>query len=131
MVRALIIAALLHPLHTSLARLDLEKNSVTVSLRVFADDLAAASGNKPFDYAAATLIVRDTRGDKIALSSCGSKQVGDLVWLCMRGAGIAATVESKVLFDRYSDQINVVQTVIAGRAHNLLFISGDSPKRIN
>ena len=131
MVRALIAAVLLHPLHTSLAQLTLEKNSVTVSLRAFADDLAAASSSKPFDYAAARLIVRDIKGQPIRLSPCGSKQVGDLVWLCLRGRGTAATVESKVLFERYTDQINVVQTVIAGHTRNMLFTSGDEAKRIN
>ena len=131
MVKALLLAALLHPLHTSLAQLTFDRNTITVSLRVFSSDLVAASDNKPFDYATATFIVRDARGKAIKLSSCGSKQVGDLTWLCLRGTGAAATVESRVLFDKYNDQINVVQTSIDGHSRNILFISGDHAKRIN
>jgi hypothetical protein len=131
MVKALLLAALLHPLHTSLAKLTIEKNSVTVSLRLFADDITAVAGNDAFTYAAATLIIRNPKGQSIRLASCGSQKVGDLVWLCLRGTGTAATVESKVFFERYQDQINIVQTVTAGHAHNLLFTSGDPPKRID
>jgi len=129
-VRALLLAVLLHPLHTSLAVLSLDRSSITVSLRMFSNDLAEVS-DKPFDYAASTFILRDAGGKPIKLTSCGSKVVGDLTWLCMRGMGTAVTVESKVLFDKYSDQINVVQAPVNGHSRNILFISRDHAKRLD
>lgn len=131
MVRALIAAILLHPLHTSLAQLTIESNAVTVSLRVFSDDISAASSSHPFDYAMSTFILRDASGKTIKLASCGSKQVGDLVWLCLKGQGTPASVESKVFFERYGDQVNIVQTTHNGRTRNMLFAAGDHAKKID
>jgi len=131
MVKALIAAILLHPLHTSLAQLTIEPNAVTVSLRVFSDDIAAASNSRPFDYALSTFILRDAKGKPIKLTSCGAKQVGDLVWLCLKGQGAPATVESRVFFERYGDQVNIVQTIHNGRTRNMLFASGDEAKKID
>ena len=131
MVKILLLAAMLHPLHTSLAELSISHNTISVSLRLFADDLKAVSSSRPFDYASATLVIRDSHGKAVKLTPCGQKQVGDLVWLCLKGSGDAATVESTVMFDRYRDQINVVQASFNGQTRNMLFTPGDRAKRIN
>ncbi len=133
-----------HPLHTSLAEIsfDAAHGLVLVSLRVFADDFTAASramsspaGQSPlFTYALSTFIVRDNAGHPVALVSCGGKRVGDLMWLCFRGRFPSyphgASVTSRILFDKYKDQINVVQAGYLGRKTSLLFTPGDGAKQI-
>jgi hypothetical protein len=137
MVRRIALLALLiarpafaHPLHTSLAQVSVSGATVSVSLRVFADDYTAASHARLVDYAVANFIVKDMRGNTIKLTSCGGKRMGDLMWLCFRGTGNIATVESKVLFDKFKDQINIVQASFSGRTRNLLFTPGDRAKPI-
>ena len=139
--------ALAHPLHTSLAQVSIDpaSHTIAVSLRVFADDFTAASSEwrsrnpKPatasptspiLDYARAAFILRDEQGNQMILASCGARRVGDLMWLCFRGTGDVATVESRVLFDSYKDQINVVQSTVGGHTSNLLFTPGDKPKSL-
>lgn len=139
--------AFAHPLHTSLAQLSIDAGShtVAVSLRVFVDDFTAASSEwrarhpKPssgpatsplLDYARAVFVLRDDQGNQMGLTSCGATRVGDLMWLCFHVTGDVATVESRVLFDKYGDQINIVQTRSSGRTTNLLFTPGDRAKSL-
>ncbi len=144
-----------HPLHTSLAELVHEPatRTVRVSLRVFIDDFTTASvaharwlasrqpprvvpaGQSPYvTYALAALSINDAAGKRVVLASCGGRRSGDLMWLCFRGAaprGLAGfTVSSRVLFDLYRDQINIVQTANGGRKASLLFTQGDGLKVI-
>jgi hypothetical protein len=137
-----------HPLHTSLAELSFDSHSgiVSVSLRVFVDDFTAASnewsrrskgpdgGAALAGYSLATLRLRDASGRLVAMTPCGGKRVGDLMWLCFRGRMTSqlegATVSSSILFEKYRDQINIVQASYEGRRTNLLFTSGDGPKKI-
>ena len=132
---AVLIAA--HPLHTSFAqvKIDSRAKTIDVSLRVFIDDFtAAAQAHKQStaDYARATLIIRNARGSAIVLESCGEKRTGDLMWICLRGRADTkpATVFSRVLFEKFDDQVNVVQTIYDSRKSNLLFASGDREKRL-
>lgn len=122
--------AFAHPLHTSLAQVSVTDGTVNVSLRVFADDYTAASHARLIDYAIANFIVRDSRGNAIKLTSCGDKRVGDLMWLCFRGSGVIATIESRVMFDKFKDQINIVQSSMNGRTRNLLFTPGERAKPV-
>lgn len=122
--------ALAHPLHTSLAQLSVSGGAVSVSLRVFADDYTAASHSRLVDYAVANFVVRDAHGNAIKLISCGGKRVGDLMWLCFRGTGTVSTVESKVFFEKFKDQINIVQASSNGRTRNLLFTPGERAKPV-
>ena len=136
-----------HPLHTSLAEIvyDPAAKEIRISIRVFIDDLTKASTayarahkSSPqtmfIDYARSSFIVADRGGRPLALASCGSKPVGDLMWLCLRTpapAGLAGMqVTHKVLFDLYSDQINIVQASFNGKRISLLFTRGDGLKRL-
>ena len=141
-------AAEAHPLHTSLAELTFDSRSGTValSLRVFVDDFTAAStewsrrsgvaagGSALIGYSLATFVLKDALGKRVAMTSCGGKRVGDLMWLCFRGRMSpplkGSTVSSSILFDKYSDQINIVQATYDGRKANLLFTPGAGPKKI-
>lgn len=136
-----------HPLHTSLAEIvyDPAAKEIRVSIRVFTDDLTKASTayarsrkTSPqtmfVDYARAAFMVADGRGHLISLTSCGTKPVGDLTWLCLHApatnAPIGFQVAHKILFDLYADQINIVQASYNGKRISLLFTRGDGFKSI-
>jgi hypothetical protein len=137
-----------HPLHTSLTELTFDPRSgvVSLSLRVFVDDFTAAAnewsrrskgpeGNAALaGYSLATFLLDDAAGKRVSLTPCGGKRVGDLMWLCFRGRMSSplkgATVSSNILFDKYRDQINIVQTPYGGTKTNLLFTPGTPPKRL-
>lgn len=136
-----------HPLHTSLAQVsfDTRAKTVNVSVRVFVDDFTnaasvwakgnAARAAAPIPgYAAASLTLREIGGKPVQLKPCGEKRVGDLMWICLSGqitkAPSGSSVISRILFDQFEDQVNIVQTSYDGRKSNLLFTSDDKEKRI-
>jgi len=142
---ALALAA--HPLHTSFAELNFDPRTKTVqvSLRVFVDDYSAAAAawarrsvqpkvSPLIAYATSSFTLRDANGRAVSLQSCGDKRVGDLMWLCLRGAFTGnpegSRIVSRILFERFDDQVNIVQASYNGRKSNLLFTSGDKEKRI-
>jgi len=132
-----------HPLHTTLTELTWRPSggAVEISVRAFADDFraAAASSRGTLDsgavaYLRERLTLVDAAGQPLPLVWCGVKQTADLLWLCLRAAaprGLAgAGVRVALLFDRYDDQINIVQASYAGRKESLLFARGDGLKRL-
>ena len=134
-----------HPIHTSLAELvyDPSAKEIRISLRVYVDDLTKASARysraAPADsamiaYARAYFGVVDRNGKVVSLASCGEQLVGDLMWLCFRAPARSGpsgfSVVHKVLFDLYSDQINLVQASYNGRKLSLLFTKGDGFKKL-
>ena len=143
----LMLALAAHPLHTSFAQVnfDTHAKTVDVSLRVFVDDYTSAAetwakanrspaGSALVGYAMASFKLRGSQGGPIALQSCGDKRVGDLMWVCLRGQfrgkPSGSTVISRILFERFDDQVNIVQTSYDGHKSNLLFTSDDSEKPI-
>lgn len=154
MPKAILIASIItifHPLHTSLAELSFTSGgAVSVTLRVFADDYAAAAedhrkrsipsagaravASPVAGYALASFTIADESGRTIPLRECGGKRVADLMWLCFRGhvrrtpAGLR--VSSRILFDMFDDQINIVQVTYGGRKTNLLFTRGDESRTL-
>ena len=134
-----------HPIHTSLAELvyDPSAKEIRVSLRVYVDDLAKASArysharsgdSAMIAYARAYFGVVDRSGKAVSLASCGEQLVGDLMWLCFRApvrtGPSGFSIAHKVLFDLYSDQINLVQANYSGRKVSLLFTKGDGFKKL-
>lgn len=133
-----------HPLHTSFAQLTFDDRSKTVevSLKVFVDDFSSAAetwahgkalkSNANSGYAAASFTLRESNGKSIVFQSCGEKRVGDLMWICLRGkvATRPSSVISRIMFERFDDQVNIVQTNYSGRKANLLFTSDDKEKNI-
>ena len=71
----------------------------------------------------------DAAGRRVALVVVRTRRSGDLLWVTLRApvAGRAAGVHltNRVLFERYDDQVNIVQTSIAGRRQTLLFTKRD------
>lgn len=137
-----------HPLHTSLAEVkyDARRGTIDVSLRVFTDDFTTAatrfakrrgqSASHPafVMYALAAFTITDAAGGRVVLQPCGERRAGDLTWLCFRGRarpGAALRVTSRVLFDLFTDQINIVRAEFGGKKASFLFTPGDGAKPLN
>jgi hypothetical protein len=142
-----------HPLHTTLTEVTVAADGgVQIVLRAFVDDFSAAiAGNKgtaapapvltPADTAAARYLARtvaltDAAGRAAPLVIANIRRTGDLVWVTLRAPALrsvsGARLTNRVLFDRYDDQVNIVQTSIGGRRQTLLFTKreGATAKRI-
>lgn len=127
-----------HPLHTTMSRIVRGPVTTEISIRAFADDFLfvatgrraanAASAPAPDDssasrYVMRTLRLRDARGVVIRLAWCGLRREGDVVWLCVRAPSRhpAASVENRMLMDRFEDQVNVMRIETGAARTTLLF----------
>ena len=145
-----------HPLHTSLAEIsyDPAQREAKISIRVFADDFSRASAayaaskaqpaqasnrahssaSSALAYTRSRFVLADAAGRQLPLAYCGGRRVADLIWLCFHTSaprGLAGLrVSNGILFDLYSDQINIVQVTYNGRKSSLLFTHGDGFKRL-
>ena len=138
-----------HPLHTTLVQLTYDHPSrvLTGSIRVFAGDFALAiakraGANAPNDdrvtdaaayiYVTSTFRLTDAAGHAVTLEWCGSRRVGDLLWLCVRARSAAAPstlqLSDQMLCELFDDQINIVQTVSGEKHTSTLFTKGDRAK---
>ena len=132
-----------HPLHTTLTEISVNGGSLQIVLRAFVDDFSAVanghgravlsttpalSDSTASRYAGAKLVLSDASGRRIALTTTNVRRAGDLVWITLsapvtRGAAVRLT--NSVLFERYDDQVNIVQAEIDGRRQTLLFTKRD------
>jgi hypothetical protein len=130
-----------HPLHTTLTEVTVgDDGRMQVVLRAFVDDFAAAISRTPAvapaatrtppdsaaaRYLDATLIVVDGSGSRLPLHVAGIRRTNDLVWVTLRASDSRATrgvrLTNRVLFERFDDQVNIVQANIGGRRHTVLF----------
>ena len=131
-----------HPLHTTLTQLEYRAaaKTVRVTVRTFADDFTAAAGGVADSMAArylrSTVTLTGRDGRPLSLAWCGVRRTGDLLWLCLEApapsSGLAGMlIEARQLFERYGDQINIVQASYAGREVSLLFVRGDRAKALS
>lgn len=142
---ALAPTARAHPLHTSMTVMhyDARSRSVVLSVRVFEDDFTRSaaqfgraggvSGSRARQaYVKEMVRIVDGAGKGVVLTPCGERRVGDMLWLCFQGRGQLAggTVASRLLFETFNDQVNIVQAVGPARRANILFTRGDRGKRI-
>ncbi|MBI1966785.1 MAG: hypothetical protein HYS40_02240 [Gemmatimonadetes bacterium] len=130
---------ILHPLHTTVTRLAWRAADRTIELeiRAFADDFQATAGTTDSTMAAylrSAVTLGDRDGHRLPLRWCGVRRTDDLLWLCVRAPapegpqGLRLYVG--VLFERFPDQINIVQADYDGRRESLLFAPGDAPRRL-
>lgn len=137
-----------HPLHTTLTVFTVQADgSMAISVRAFADDFGAAvrlhSGDRaatralPTDqaiesYARATLRMTDGSGRPVALTWCGARHEGDLVWLCLAVPAAARPgqlrLRDALLVERFDDQVNIVQVLRASSRATMLFTKADGAK---
>ena len=127
-------------MHTSVAELieDAPARTVTVRIRLFADDFSAAAG-MPADSAAEGYVrgnftLADRSGGAVPLRWDGMSREGDVVVVRLSAAvpgGLAgARVGNTLLCERFEDQINIVRATYGGRSVSLLFTRGDRPKML-
>lgn len=133
-----------HPLHTTLAEVSASPSGgVQIVLRVFVDDFSAAVRQAapprtpivtPADSAAArylgeTLVLTDGAGRHVALGVVGMRRTDDLLWITLEAPTLRSTagarLANRVLFERWDDQVNIVQTGLGGRRQTLLFTKRD------
>jgi hypothetical protein len=130
-----------HPLHTTLAELSYDPATrvLNVSLRVFADDFAAAVarhagartvGALPpdsamFRYVVQRFALAAPGAAPVALHWCGVRRSGDVLLLCLRATAVPALagahVRSTLMNESFTDQVNLVQASYGGRRRMLMF----------
>lgn len=132
-----------HPLHTTLSELSVSADgSVQFVLRAFFDDLSgavvprtarASTMSVPPDsaigrYLSETLVLTDGSGRRSTLTVAATRRTGDLVWVTLRAAGKIGPgprLTNRVLFERWADQVNIVQATVGVRRQTLLFTRRD------
>ena len=132
-----------HPLHTTLTEVSITGGRAEIVIRAFIDDFSAVanghgratlstipslSDSTAARYLGAKLVLTEASGRRIALATTNVRRSGDLVWITLaapvaRGAAVRLT--NNVLFERYDDQVNIVQAAIDGRRQTLLFTKRD------
>lgn len=139
-----------HPLHTTLGELRYSPSTgaVQLTLRVFADDFSAviwkvrqarlAAGRSEIgstaEYLGRHLELRGPDRRRVALRPVGMRRQGLVFWITLRGsapAGISGgSLRNTLMFDRFDDQVNIVQVKPGAAPQTLLFTPGDAAKRL-
>lgn len=127
-----------HPLHSSSASLsDRGDGRVTLSVRIFTDDLVAVAPGG--DSAIAAYVRQHVRliarsGQPVALAIATITVDGDLTQVTASGTatgGLAGLrVQHSVLWERYHDQVNLLRASIGGRSTTMVFANGDPPREV-
>lgn len=122
--------------------------AVVLQVRVFVDDFAAAAARHAgttadsghvvpdavaFAYTAAHLALADRSGRRLVLQWCGSRRQSEVLWICLRSVVAdlrGLQVRNTLMFDRFDDQVNLLQVVERQRRRSLLFTKGDGFKRL-
>jgi hypothetical protein len=130
-----------HPLHTTLTQVTVRADgALELVLRAFVDDFAAAVSERravpaaatstPHDsatarYLEARLVLADAAGQRLPLRIAGIRRASDVIWVTLRSTGTSpgspVRLTNRVLFERFDDQVNIVQASVAGRRQTLLF----------
>lgn len=132
-----------HPLHTTHTELVERGGTVAVTVRTFTDDLTSAVQQDRPDavpddsalarYVRARLVLSDPEDRPLPLRWLGRRTQGDLTLLeltcpARRLAGVRVT--NRLHFERFLDQVNVVQARYGGRTATLLFTPGTGAKAL-
>jgi hypothetical protein len=147
MLLAALAATPAHPLHTTLTTVTWHggRRELEITVRVFTQDLADAVTRAPSSpaaggsvsdsaacrYAMAALSVRDAAGAPLPVARCGTERAADVTWIRLaipaaRPPGLR--LRNAFLFERFADQVNIVQADLAGATRTILFTTGDGPK---
>ena len=133
-----------HPLHTTWSELTVAADgTVRIVLRAFADDLSAAvmrasarTGVVPTPpdsaiarYLGEAMLLTDASGRTASLVVTETRRTGDLVWVTLHAPRVRVAdgprLTNRVLFERWDDQVNIVQTTVGSRRRTLLFTRRD------
>ena len=152
LVVALAPVASAHRYHTSVTRLEYKADEriVEITVQTFADDIETALSKRVgarnirldpesrtnallLQYLRSTIVLKD--GDKeLELEWIGMELKGHSAWFYLQAktpAGLSkATLSNRLLFDLFTDQINIVNVFNDGKKSSLTFKRGDTPKAI-
>lgn len=142
-----------HKYYASLAHVNWNEKgrSAEVAIKVFADDLEAAltaeRGRRVrLDvtpdverlveaYITANFLVANESGDPVALAWVGMEPDADAVWIYLEAAAPNTLsgwrIHDKVLFDRFSEQVNTVNVSQLGRKITLTFKPGSDAQVVH
>ena len=141
---ALVLGALTHPMHTSVAELryDPRTGRATVAIRVYPDDLAGAVPGAERALADSALVryirerfaIADRQGKPVRLEWLGVERVTGALRVRLQATmpeGLTgARVAHLLLHERFGDQVNILRASDGVRTTTLLFVPGDGPKRL-
>ena len=138
-----------HPIHTTLTEIGPGPGAddLTITVRGFVDDLSAVAAAHAgvreganhllpervlASYVAARLAIGDSAGAPLPLRWYGVRRAGDVLWVTVRAKAPrdahAIRVRNAMLFERYDDQVNIVQATLAGTRASTLFTKGEGEK---
>ena len=122
--------------------------TVSISLRVFADDFAAAVQSRGpalapdvmppdsamFRYVSERLTLTVAGAGRATLRWCGVRREGITLFVCLRATAptslAGARLGNTVLCEVFPDQVNIVQANVDGRRRTLLFTPRDGAKAL-
>jgi len=149
MLLAALVATAAHPLHTTFTTVTWQgdRRELEVAVRTFTQDLADAvtraarspgasasvSDSAACRYATAALSVRDAAGASLRVARCVTERAADVTWIRLvipaeRPVGLQ--LRNAFLFERFADQVNIVQADLAGATRTILFTAGDGSKAL-
>lgn len=139
-----------HPLHTTLTTVTWrgDRREIEVAVRTFTQDLvdavtraarSPAAGGSVSDsaacrYATAALSVRDAAGASLPVARCVAERAAEVTWIRLAIPAehpVGLRLRNAFLFERFADQVNIVQAELAGAPRTILFTTGDGPKPLS
>ena len=126
-----------HPLHTSHTEVVVERDrqSVTVTVRVFTDDFTAAAGagdSAAAAYLRERLVLTDRAGGRVTLHWRGHESRRDALIIRLSGhapSGLGGA-RNTILCERFADQVNIVRVSEGFHAATLLFTRGSGTETL-
>lgn len=144
--------AFAHRFHTSLTRVEYNQKEkiVEITVQTFSHDLEDALekavgkrvnldktpdiGDIIVKYLAGNFVLKNGKGETKQLRWIGKEQQTDAVWLYLEAdmpEGITgATLENRFLFERFSDQVNLVSCHYDDKRTDLVFRPNDKPQNL-
>ena len=132
-----------HPIHTTLTKVSVERNVITLNVRAFADDFSttvakfagrpmpadsSVSPTEVLRYVQSFFKVTTASGTPVVLESCGIRRANELYWLCFRAripsGSQGARVRNQMLTELHADQVNIVQMEPPAARRTMLFTKG-------
>jgi hypothetical protein len=123
-----------HPIHTTVLELKLDpgSNAISGTLRIFEDDLRAASGKAGTVAYVLRNVELSASGKVVGLEACGERRAADAVLICLRATAPdpgPLQIRNTLLMERFEDQVNIVR-VDKGAGSTLLLTRRSSTQTI-
>jgi hypothetical protein len=139
-VAAVVFAAIAawHPIHSSLTTLELRPGDATATLtiKVYAEDFPPGQDpGRIRTYLGDRIGFVDGRGASRPVTLVSQRTEGPVQWIvataAVGGRRDELTMRNALLFDRFRDQVNVVQVRCGSRVSTVLFVGSAETKRLS